>query len=310
MNLPQWWLDLSEKEQAEYLEQHPASKLRDSPPAAEPEQGGGAEESSLGPAGPAESTLPKGGEKFRRVVPKAFANRNFHKVMGTEAGRAAASVLAEDEKTSEVVARAAAGVKGGGVAEEDKKAVHSTLHTAMLGLALGMVVLGALIKEQVEPLSDFCDDAAGWLVDRAGKGPVLDADGNLVMDAEDTGEEDEANKRFSDEELDAARDHAERLRGTTVTATPQHDVTVREDAAPDSEDWHEEDVSDDPTQGNIEDGSVREAHLARSRQRAMSALAGLDPDDTEGLANAKWLMTYTVAWMKATATAATTGSVN
>lgn len=194
MNLPQWWLDMSEKEQAAYLEQHPSSKLAQegNREPAQPQQPRAAgrqagDDTDEGPAGPANTTLPKGGQKFRRVVPKAFANRNFHRVMQTDAGAAGRAVLAEDEQASALVAGAATGAETVGLAPRDREKVKGVLHTAMLGMALGLVVLGALMKEQTEPLSDFCDDAADWLVERAGKGPVLDKDGNLVMDAEDTG---------------------------------------------------------------------------------------------------------------------------
>ena len=313
MNLPQWWLDMSEKEQAAYLDQHPASKLaqeggnrepaQPQQPRAAGQQAG--DDTDEGPAGPANTTLPEGGQKFRRVVPKAFANRNFHKVMQTDAGAAGRAVLAEDEQASALVAGAATGAETVGLAPKDKEKVKGVLHTAMLGMALGLVVLGALMKEQTEPLSDFCDDAADWLVERAGKGPVLDKDGNLVMDAEDTGNG--TASRFSDDDLKRARQHARKVRGTVV-ANPQHEVTVREGEEENAAEEKPLGSADDPTQGRLDDGSVREAELLKASDRALSALASAGEEYDAATANAKWLFTYTVAYMRATASAASKGS--
>lgn len=316
MNLPQWWLDMSEKEQAAYLEQHPASRLaqeggnREPAQPQQPRPAGrqAGDDTAEGPAGPANTTLPEGGQKFRRVVPKAFANRNFHRVMQTDAGAAGRAVLAEDEQASALVAGAATGAETVGLAPRDREKVKGVLHTAMLGMALGLVVLGALMKEQTEPLSDFCDDAADWLVERAGKGPVLDRDGNLVLDAEDTGDDGNGRgSRFSDDDLERARQHAGRVRGTVV-ANPQHEVTVREGEEENDAEGQPLGSADDPTQGRLDDGSVREAELLTASERALSALASAGEEYDAATANAKWLFTYTVAYMRATASAASKGS--
>ena len=310
--LPQWWLDLTEKEQADYLDQHPASKLGsgtrlrkkdDAPKEAEISEGG------EHTASPADSPLPKGGEKFRRVIPKAFANRNFDKVVSTSPGAAAARVIEDSPETQKAIALASSGETGNPLADEDKKKVRGKLHTAMLGLALGIVVLGALSKEQVEPISDLCEDAASWLLDRAGKGPVLDKQGRLVMDAEDTGEDDSP---FSDEDIAAAGEFHKRIGSRSVAGQePQLEVTNRGWHDPEAEDetYDFEDVgADDPTQADQGDASAREKARALEQHRAVSVAAAEVGFTAQ--ANCKWLLTYTVAYMQATATAAVNGSVS